>query len=94
MVQTYNEAWKFLHMPTQPSLLDLFNDKNGGLGVFRRQIETTYLNIFPVIRYFASQNNRLTVSLPSPNGLPTWIFWVPTCQLIGAGSSHVFAIKR
>jgi hypothetical protein len=30
-------------MSTQPSLLDLFNDKNGGLGVFRRQVENNVL---------------------------------------------------
>ena len=33
----------FLYMSTQPSLLDLFNDKNGGLGVFRRQVENNVL---------------------------------------------------
>jgi hypothetical protein len=33
----------FLHMSTQSSLLDLFNDKNGGLGVFRRQVENNIL---------------------------------------------------
>ena len=30
-------------MSTQPSLLDLFNDKTGRLGVFRRQIENNVL---------------------------------------------------
>ena len=30
-------------MSSQPSLLDLLSDKNGGLGVFRRQIENNVL---------------------------------------------------
>jgi hypothetical protein len=30
-------------MSTQPSLLDLFTDKNGGLGVFRRQVANNVL---------------------------------------------------
>jgi len=43
MVDKWNEARVFLYMSNQPSLLDLFNDKNGGLGVFRRQIENNVL---------------------------------------------------
>ncbi len=38
-----NEAWMFQYMSTQSSLLDLFHDKKGRLGVFRRQIENNVL---------------------------------------------------
>jgi hypothetical protein len=38
-----SEARMFQHMPTQPSLLDLFHNKNGQLPVFRRQAEANVL---------------------------------------------------
>jgi hypothetical protein len=38
-----NEVWMFQYMSTEPSLLDLFYDKNGRLGVFRRQVEANVL---------------------------------------------------
>lgn len=38
-----SDAWMFQYMSTEPNLLDLLYDKNGRLGVFRRQVENNVL---------------------------------------------------
>jgi hypothetical protein len=66
-----------LLMSTQPSLLDLFNDKNGRLGVFRRQIENNILE-------HLSGNSIFCETKQQANGFVTFTERLADVDLLGA----------